>query len=114
MACLRVRGSVDAAQAANAQPVFRPHCGLSRRERSANSAAPRDLSGYGPSVRLNARWSGVGRSTSRSAVLGVLASWFVVTSGGAGWLVVMAGGGLGSDEVAAGGGVGVEFCDVSW
>eukprot|EP00965_Chrysotila_dentata_P195046 6176754-Pleurochrysis_carterae.AAC.1 len=62
MACLRVRGSVDAAQVAKAQPVFRPHCGLSWRERSANNAAPRDLSGYGPSVRLKVRWSGVGRS----------------------------------------------------
>eukprot|EP00965_Chrysotila_dentata_P031168 1037800-Pleurochrysis_carterae.AAC.1 len=55
MACLRVRRFVDAAQAAKAQPVFRPHCSLSRRERSANSAAPRDLNGYGPKVRLKAR-----------------------------------------------------------
>eukprot|EP00965_Chrysotila_dentata_P121266 4009540-Pleurochrysis_carterae.AAC.1 len=67
MACLRVRGSVDAAQVAKAQPLFRPHCGLSRRERRANSAAPRDLSGYGPSVRLKARWSCVGRSMLWSA-----------------------------------------------
>eukprot|EP00965_Chrysotila_dentata_P079106 2608920-Pleurochrysis_carterae.AAC.1 len=49
IACLRVRGSVDdAAQAAKAHPVLRPHFGLSPRARSVNSAAPRDRSGYGP------------------------------------------------------------------
>eukprot|EP00965_Chrysotila_dentata_P107905 3564237-Pleurochrysis_carterae.AAC.1 len=55
MACLRVRGSVDAAQAAKAHPVFRPDCGLSQRARSAKSAALRDRNGYGPNVRLKGR-----------------------------------------------------------
>eukprot|EP00965_Chrysotila_dentata_P112357 3714353-Pleurochrysis_carterae.AAC.1 len=41
MACLRVRGSVDAAEAAKAHPVLCPHFGLSQRARKANSAAPR-------------------------------------------------------------------------
>eukprot|EP00965_Chrysotila_dentata_P037153 1236331-Pleurochrysis_carterae.AAC.1 len=45
MACFRVRGSAVVAEAAKAQPVFRPHCGLSQRARSARSAAPRDRNG---------------------------------------------------------------------
>eukprot|EP00965_Chrysotila_dentata_P122160 4038754-Pleurochrysis_carterae.AAC.1 len=44
MACSRVRGSVDAAQAAKAHPVFRPHFGLPQRARVAKSAPPRDRS----------------------------------------------------------------------
>eukprot|EP00965_Chrysotila_dentata_P166084 5483638-Pleurochrysis_carterae.AAC.2 len=42
MACFRVRGSVEAAEAAKAQPVLRPHLGLSQRARNANSADPRE------------------------------------------------------------------------
>eukprot|EP00965_Chrysotila_dentata_P173140 5713635-Pleurochrysis_carterae.AAC.1 len=45
MACFRVRGSVVVVEAAKAQPVLRPHCGLSLRARSAKGAAPRDRNG---------------------------------------------------------------------
>eukprot|EP00965_Chrysotila_dentata_P029214 971538-Pleurochrysis_carterae.AAC.1 len=45
IACFRVRGSVDAAEAAKAHPVLRPHIGLSHRARKANSAAPRERNG---------------------------------------------------------------------
>eukprot|EP00965_Chrysotila_dentata_P103217 3407847-Pleurochrysis_carterae.AAC.1 len=55
MACLRVRGSVDAAQAAKAHPVFRPHFGLLQRARVAKSAPPRDRSGYGSNARVKRR-----------------------------------------------------------
>eukprot|EP00965_Chrysotila_dentata_P019434 646253-Pleurochrysis_carterae.AAC.2 len=47
MACFRVRGSAVVAEAAKAQPVFRPHCCLSPRGRSAKSAASRDRNGHG-------------------------------------------------------------------
>eukprot|EP00965_Chrysotila_dentata_P262881 6214696-Pleurochrysis_carterae.AAC.1 len=45
MACFRVRGSGDAAEAATAHPVLRPHLGLSQRARNASSAAPRERKG---------------------------------------------------------------------
>eukprot|EP00965_Chrysotila_dentata_P090296 2979502-Pleurochrysis_carterae.AAC.1 len=69
MACLRVRRSVDAAEAAKAHSVSRPHFGLSQRARKAKSAAPRDRNGYGPSVRLNGCW-GVSRGGVASSAGG--------------------------------------------
>eukprot|EP00965_Chrysotila_dentata_P104148 3439174-Pleurochrysis_carterae.AAC.1 len=65
MACLRVRGSVNVAQAAKAHPVFRPHFGLPQRARVAKSAPPRDRNGYGPNVLIKCRCeSSVWRSVS--------------------------------------------------
>eukprot|EP00965_Chrysotila_dentata_P118333 3911623-Pleurochrysis_carterae.AAC.1 len=52
MACFRVRGSADAAEAAKAHPVPRPHIGLSQRARKANSAAPRERNGLLGTVAL--------------------------------------------------------------
>eukprot|EP00965_Chrysotila_dentata_P003745 122542-Pleurochrysis_carterae.AAC.1 len=99
MACLRVRGSADAAQAAKAHPVFRPHCGLPQRARNVKSAAPRDLNGYGPKVRLKVRRLSVCSSVLCSVLSVVGAGWLawfvVVTEGG----VVMPGIGGATDAV---------------
>eukprot|EP00965_Chrysotila_dentata_P010940 356076-Pleurochrysis_carterae.AAC.3 len=104
MACLRVRGSVDAAQAAKAHPVFRPHFGLSLRARVAKSAPPRDCSGYGPNVRVKCRCESSAWRSELSAV-------------GTGRFTGGAGGGLGGVAAAAvaGGMVGEVFgnCRVS-
>eukprot|EP00965_Chrysotila_dentata_P177916 5877375-Pleurochrysis_carterae.AAC.1 len=105
MACLRVRGSVDAAQAAKAHLVLRPHFGLSQRARVAKSAPPpRDHSGYGPNARVKCRReSSVWRSE--------------LSATGTGRFTGGSGGGLGGVVAAAvvGGTVGVAFgnCRVS-
>eukprot|EP00965_Chrysotila_dentata_P263165 6214774-Pleurochrysis_carterae.AAC.7 len=73
--------SLEAAEAAKAHPVFRPHFGLSARARLANSAAPSDRSGYGPNVRLNERCT-LSTCSSLCSIAG--AGWAAGAAGGGG------------------------------
>eukprot|EP00965_Chrysotila_dentata_P141106 4663845-Pleurochrysis_carterae.AAC.1 len=83
IACLRVRGSVDTLLTANAQPVPRPHTGLSARARVRSRAEGwQDRRGEVP--RLRWKCGGVGGCCGASGARGAEVALVEVTSGVAG------------------------------